>query len=349
MESFFPSAARQRLVPGVGRETAKLVIVGDYTDGIDERMLKPFSGPGGSVLEQCMHVAGIVRGEVYLTNTFKSKSTLPGNRAGYDFFDEHKKKFTEKGLEHVKMLHDELNGMKPNVIVAAGPAATAALADVPSLAKHRGYVTTATKLKAPVKVIPTFSPTSTLRGSYTNRHIIICDLRKARLQSNVIGLVRPERTLIYDYTSVEEVLQWLDYFYNQPELCFDIEVVNYEVACISFSASPKVGCVIPLGATVFRTNGWSEQEELQIMRALQRVLGNPNSIKVVQNGAIFDNLFLLSNSGIEVRGEIRDTMIGHSVMWSDLPKGLEFLGSIYCGAQEHWKDLVKWENIKEES
>jgi hypothetical protein len=78
------------------------------------------------------------------------------------------------------------------------------------------------------------------------------------------------------------------------------------------------------------------------------VLGNENSVKVAQN-AIFDIHFLLTRCGIEAKGRVEDTMIGHSVMFPEFPKGLDFLGSLYCGTQAYWKDAVKFNNIKGES
>ena len=83
-------------------------------------------------------------------------------------------------------------------------------------------------------------------------------------------------------------------------------------------------------------------------RGIQGVLGNPNSTKVIQN-SMFDVPFLLTRNGITVRGSIHDTMIAHSIMFPELQKGLGFLGSIYCGSQEYWKDTVKFKNIKDES
>ena len=61
---------------------------------------------------------------------------------------------------------------------------------------------------------------------------------------------------------------------------------------------------------------------------------------------MFDIPFLLTRAGVDVRGPIHDTMVGHSVLYPELQKGLGFLGSIYCGAQEYWKDTVKFKNIK---
>jgi len=42
-------------------------------------------------------------------------------------------------------------------------------------------------------------------------------------------------------------------------------------------------------------------------------------------------------------------MVAHSIMYPELRKGLDFLGSLYCGTQAYWKDKVKFTNIKEES
>lgn len=346
--SFFPPK-RSRLVPGFGRDTAKIVIVGDYVTNFDDMALRPFSGPDGSVLEQCMHAAGLIKGDVYLTKVFKSKSTASTpNMKNLDFFNEKTKKFTEKGLEHVDMLRTELNGLNPNVIVAAGLPALMAVSSWSSVAKYRGYVGSADRLRPARKMIPTHSPATAIRGQYTNRHMIVCDLTKAKIESAFPEIIRPERTIIYDFANVEEVLQWLDYYANQPKVGFDIEVINFEISCISFSSAPDLGIVVPIGTTEFRPQGWTEDEELLIWRGLQKVLGNPNSVKVVQN-SIFDVHFMLTRNGLEVRGPIHDTMIGHSVMFPELPKSLAFLGSVYCGAQEYWKDAVKFDNIKGES
>lgn len=347
--SFIPLTTRSRLVPGIGRENAKIAIVGDYTTPFDDRALKPFSGPGGTVLESCLHAAGLIKGEVYLTNVFKSKTARPGKMANTDFFDEKKKSFTQQGLEHAEMLRVELNALSNiNVIVPAGLPALMALSDMVSTNKYRGYVVASSKLARRMKMVPTHSPNAVIRGNYINRHMIVADLRKAKAESEFPEITRPYRDLVYSYSSVEEALQWLEYYATQDVITFDIEVINYEMSCISFSSSPNVACVIPLGPTYQRPNGWEELEEVQLMRGIQKVLGNPKSLKIAQNN-IFDVHFLATKCGLVVKGPVHDTMIGHSVMFPELPKGLDFLGSIYCGSQEYWKDAVKFKNIKEES
>ena len=348
--SFIPLTNRARTVPGVGRKDAKIAIVGDFTTPFDDRDLKPFAGPSGTVLDSCLHAAKLIRGEVYLTNLFKTKSNRPYKTLNEEFYIERgsKRTITEQGYEHVVSLIKELDELDCNVIVAAGSPVLMALTDFSSSAMYRGYLVGSTKLKKPRKIIPTHSFSTAVRGNYTNRHMIVADLRKAKTESHTRELARPDRQLIFDFANVEEVLAWLDYYANVPMLAFDIEVINYEVSCISFSADPAIGVAIPIGPTGSRPYGWSELEELQIWRGIQRVLGNPNSTKIAQN-CIFDIHFLLTRCGVEVRGPVRDTMIGHSVMFPEFPKGLDFLGSLYCGSQAYWKDAVKFDNIKGES
>jgi uracil-DNA glycosylase family 4 len=346
--TFLPLAPQRRIVNGVGRDTAKIAIVGDYTSPFDDKELTPFTGPAGTVLESCLHAAKLIRAEVYLTNVFKSKTGIYGKNAGSDFFDEKKKKFTDLGLQHVKLLREELDDLDVNVIVAAGNPALMALTDLNSVAKYRGYVTMTNKLKRNRKLIPTHSPMATIRTGFINRHLIVHDLKKAKDESDTPDLNRPELSLIYNYDTVEAALEWTDYYQKVDKLGFDIEVINYEVSCISFAASSSTACVIPFGTTYSRTKGWTLEEEVQLWRATQRILGNERSVKIAQN-AMFDIHFLLTRCGVEVRGEIHDTMIAHSVMYPEFSKGLDFLGSIYCGAAEYWKGDVKFDNIKGES
>lgn len=338
MSSFFPASA-QRIVPGVGPKNAKIAIVGEAPGAYEDSQLKPFVGPAGTVLEQCLHAAGLIRGEVYLTNVVKVRP--PGNDIS-PYYSTTRGTFTPTGMEWVRDVNNELDEMNCNVIVAAGGVALAALTNRWKIMKYRGYVEQTNKMQRPRKVIPMIHPAAALRGQYIYRHLMVADLKKAKIESATETLVRPERQLVYTFGSASEVLEWLEYYFNQPIVCFDIEVLNYELACISFSSDPSIAVSIPLAGR------WSESDEALIWRGLQRVLGNPASTKVVQNG-IFDNHFLLTRCGIEVRGPIHDTMISHHIMYPELQKGLAFLGSLYCGAQAYWKDAVKFENIKEES
>lgn len=329
----------KRIVPGAGPENAKIAIVGEAPGSHEDIQLKPFVGPAGGVLEQCLHAAGLIRGEVYLTNTVKVR---PKGNDIAPFFNSTKGTFTPDGMYWVEVLREELNKLNPNVIVACGATALAAITGRRSILKLRGYWLESQGLARTFKVIPCIHPSAALRGMYLYRHLIVLDLRKAKGEAATPELVRPQRQLVCDFGTVQEVLEWLDYFSMQPRVSFDIEVLNYEMSCIGFSSDAGIACSIPL------TRQWTEVDEALIWKAIQRVLGNPDTVKICQNG-IFDIQFLLTRCGIQVRGPIEDTMIGHSVMYPELQKGLAFLVSVYCGTQEYYKDMVHFQNIKQES
>ncbi len=320
-------------VRAVGNPESKIAFVSDFVSGYDLRTLTPMNGPDGGVFERCLHNANLIRGEVYVTSLFKSRGLENSYSNG---------KFEGEAQNAVRELESELSALSANIIVALGEASFAALSGTHFLSRYRGYVFPTKNLYPPRKVIGTFHPRDSLRGMYKYRYLIVNDFKKALAESKTPELKRPLRQLVYRFDGVEDALEWLAYFESADTVCFDIEVLNYEVACISFSSDPSIAVVIPFVRT------WTEEEELRLWEGVQRVLGNPNSTKVVQNG-IFDIQFLLAKNGIVVRGPVMDTMIAHSIMYPDLPKNLGFLGSIYCGSQEYWKDRVKFSNIKEES
>jgi DNA polymerase len=326
----------RRIVPGVGPPNAKIAAVGEAPGAMEDQQLKPFVGPAGGVLEQCLHGAGLIRSEVYLTNVVKER---PPKNDISPYYNEKSGQFTALGMEWVHQLHRELSDLNPNVVVALGGCAFAALTGIHRIMKYRGYFMESKGLDRLIKILPTIHPSAALRGQYIYRHIISADLKKAREHSNTPDLVRPQRQLIYNFTTVSEVLEWLDYYEHQPLVCFDIEVTNFELACISFASSPEIAISVPCDSR------WSESEEVQIWKGFQRVLGNPTSTKVVQNG-IVDMHFLITRCGIETKGPIEDTMVAHSIMYPELKKSLEFLASVYCGTQIYYKDLVKFGNIK---
>jgi uracil-DNA glycosylase family 4 len=332
-------------IQGDGSPNAQIAIVGDFASAFDMNARKPFSGPAGTILEQCLHAAGLIRGECYITNLIKVRPMRTVGKKGNEYvtFDtKGRGTFNERGMAFVDELRGELDQCGANIIVACGDAAFLALTGLNKLSKYRGYIFRSQGLKEERKVIGTHHPSSSLRGMYTYRHMMVSDMQKAKGESGFRELIRPDRKLIYDFPTVEDALQWLEYFETVNIVSVDIEVLNYEVSCISFSADPDIAISMPI------TDRWELEEEAMIWKAIQRILGNPRSAKVFQNG-IFDIHFLMTRNGIVVRGPIHDTMIAHSIMYPDLPKGLGFLGSIYCGSQEYWKDTVSFTNIKEDS
>jgi len=64
MPSFLPTERAERIIPGIGPPDAKIAVVGEAPGSYENAQLKPFVGPAGSVLDQCLHSAGLIRSEV---------------------------------------------------------------------------------------------------------------------------------------------------------------------------------------------------------------------------------------------------------------------------------------------
>jgi len=340
----FVQPAFTRIVGGTGPKDARIMLIGEALGSEEQRLGKPFCGPAGSVLDQCLHAAGIIRSHVYITNVVKLH---PRNNDITPFFQEGKGKqlphFTEEGAKWVEKLWQEIDEVKPNVIVPLGNTAMCALTGMARVMKYRGYVMESSDGR--FKVIPTIHPSASLRGSYIYRYYITADLRKAVLESEFPEVRRPDRELVYSFNGPLDAVRWIDSLAAEPRLGFDIEVLNYGISCIGISPRPNLAVSIPLADGYW---GSDPARELPIWRALDRLLSNEKVEKVFQNGS-FDIQFLASDCGMIVRGPIKDTMIAHSLWYPDMLKGLGFLGSLYCGAQEYWKDMVRFDDIKEES
>lgn len=60
-----------RIVPGEGPLHARILFVGEQPGDQEDRSGRPFVGPAGKLLDECLEEAGIDRTEVFVTNAVK--------------------------------------------------------------------------------------------------------------------------------------------------------------------------------------------------------------------------------------------------------------------------------------
>jgi uracil-DNA glycosylase family 4 len=347
---FYPTNT-PRIVGSVGNPSAKIALIGEALGAQEDKTGIPFSGPAGGVLDSCLHSANLIRSDIYITNLVKIK---PRNNDISPYYSEPRGNqktgsFTAAGLEWVHKLWEELQSVSANVVVPLGRPAMLACMGTDRVSQFRGYVFEGRPEIQGRKVIPTYHPAATLRGQYIWRYYISHDLAKAKAESSHPGVHRPERDTLWPDT-FKEALAWLDYFESCERLSIDIEVINFEVSCICLADSPTQSVSFPMYWSP--EPKWSVAEEAMLWRRLATILGHPKIVKIFQNG-IFDIHFLAMRCGIIVAPltpeMIEDTMIGHHIMFPEMLKGLGFLGSLYCGSQAYWKNMVKFQDIKENS
>lgn len=98
-----------------------------------------------------------------------------------------------------------------------------------------------------------------------------------------------------------------------------LEAMEAELVGVSFSDTENRAYYIPIPA--------DREEALKIVDELRPIYENPHSLKVGQN--IKYDLLVLRNYGVEVKGELFDTMIAHYVLQPELRHNMDYLAEIY--------------------
>jgi DNA polymerase len=323
----------------------KIALVGEAWGEHEERERIPFVGPAGWQLNSMLKEAGIVRAECFLTNCFnfrprpsnkidnlcatrkEVRHALPPLSSGKYVRDEF--------LPELDRLYRELTEVNPNIIVCLGGTAAWAILRDGRISKLRGAIAGSPVL-AGKKCLPTFHPSYILQGGYSERHVTILDLQKARRESEFPEIRRPKR-LIYTEPSLTELDWFFDKFITGAKLlAVDIETRADRITCIGFAPATDVALVVPF-EDLRKPGGsyWpSAEAEIAAWQWVKRVLSSPVP-KVFQNG-LFDMHHLWRTYGIPVCNAEHDTMLLHHALQPESPKGLDYLGSIYT-SESAWK------------
>lgn len=319
-------------IEGQGNLSAKIMVVADCPDDSSIRAGKPFLGPAGNVFENALHQAKLTKSELFITYLVNNKTTP-------DSIWNKKKKIALIDLkDHIDRIKQEIESIKPNIIVTIGDLPCYNFTGKDSCYAVRGYLFESPKLG--LKVIPTIPPRDFIWSDYIKRYYLAHDLQKAARHSGTKEISYPKFNIEIPKTMADAVA-WLDYFKKQKQVCFDIEVLNFNVSCIGFCSNSNLGVSIPISPI------WSVEEETEIWRRIASILEDPNIDKIGQN-LIFDIQFLWERNKILTRGKIKDTMVEHSIVYPEFLKGLGFLGSIYTDLP-FWKDMANFKNIKGEA
>jgi DNA polymerase I-like protein with 3'-5' exonuclease and polymerase domains len=179
------------------------------------------------------------------------------------------------------------------------------------------------------KCLATLHPASIFR-MYEWKPLLNFDLRRGVEEAKTPTLHLPTRHLITDL-SPQEIIQHLFNIYdNKHTISVDIEGgINY-MPCLSIATSAVTAFAIN-----FCDSRWTLELECALWSILSAVLADPNIPKIMQN-ALYDCFVLEYAFRCPVRGLLHDTMLAGWEMYSELPKDLETLASIYT-REPYWK------------
>jgi uracil-DNA glycosylase family protein len=123
-----------QVVPGEGSAHARLMLVGEQPGDSEDLSGRPFVGPAGKILDRALQEVQIARGDIYVTNAVKHfKHEMRGKRRL------HKRPNTEEIIQCKWWLDQELQLVRPHVVIALGAtAARSLLGKVVTISGTRG-------------------------------------------------------------------------------------------------------------------------------------------------------------------------------------------------------------------
>ena len=328
--SFIPDTG-SGLISGIWKENADIMIIGDCPSVASIKIHKPITSPVETILEGCLHQAGLIKSEVFLTNLIKDDTRIE------KYWNERTKKVLVNIDPYLTILEEEIKRVNPKVIIAMGELPAFILTGNGATTKTRGYPF----IYKNITVIPILHPSKMIWGNYIWRYYLSHDLTKAKKLAKDPSLLYHPEISVQIPESFEEAIAMLELVAKHKKLSIDIEVNNFEVSCIGFSIYSNIAISIP---TDMR---WTIEEEVKIWNLIAGIMGDESITKIGQN-FIFDIHFLAYKMNIITRGPIIDTMMSHSILYPDFLKSLNFLGSIHT-MQSPWKGMVKFKDIKKES
>lgn len=317
------------------------MIIGEAPGADEVKLKRPFVGASGRELDGMLAAVGISRDECYITNVAKARP-LRNDIANF-FHDKGKKNPNAYLLDCKKVLKTEIDACSPDIIIALGGTALWALTGESAITKWRG-----SQLKYRMGdgrecwLMPTYHPAAILR-QWTWKAIAVQDLRKASehetwKEPDYDFLLRPDfRTTMDFLDELEERSRS-----NAILVSGDVETRAGHIACLGIGVSATRAICIPfMDIDQSDSAYWQQEEEVAIILRLVQLFRNPRIRWAFQNGT-FDFQYFARHWGT-IPHLATDTMLEHHAAWTgDLPKGLDFLSSMYCTFHVYWKEDGKF-------
>lgn len=285
----------------------KLAVIGEAPGAEEESYSRPFVGASGRLLDSILSSVGILRAGTFVGNVCQHRP--PGNKIeewGYEH---------EKVLEGWEILQDELRTFAPHCILALGNTPLKFLTGNTGITSWRGSILHTSF----GKVVPAIHPAAVLR-EYKQWPLLRFDALRARRESDSPDYNVPKRNLEIDL-SADEICYRLDNWSAGRLLSFDIEGGLDAFPCCSVAGESDRGFIIAFGRH-------STDEQGRLYASLSRCLYEIDIPKVLQN-SLYDRFVLAYGYRMEIRNVVEDTMLKQWEIYSELPKGLGTIASIW--------------------
>jgi uracil-DNA glycosylase family 4 len=143
------ASSRKNVVFGVGNIDAPVMFVGEAPGADEDEQGEPFVGKAGQLLTKIIQTMGFQRETIYIANILKCRPDTPGQAAG------NRKPTPEEMQTCIPYLHEQIDLIRPKVLVALGATAAEGLLGKPvGITKLRGQWCTYRN----IPLMPTYHP-----------------------------------------------------------------------------------------------------------------------------------------------------------------------------------------------
>ncbi len=148
------ASSRKNVVFGVGSIDAELMFVGEAPGADEDTQGEPFVGRAGELLTKIILAMGLRRENVYIGNILKCRPDTPAQASG------NRKPTSDEMATCIPYLHEQIDLIRPKVLVALGGTAMEGLLNKSGITKLRGNWHT----YRDTPLMPTYHPAYLLRN-----------------------------------------------------------------------------------------------------------------------------------------------------------------------------------------
>lgn len=313
-----------KYIPAQGSIGAKLMILGEAPAYYETT--GPFQGPSGKELDKLLFDADIKRNSCWLSNV--SKYEVPPNLPGQKIpFQIRAKRVGIDLDQQIEDLQNEINGIKPNCILALGGTALWALSGKTKIGNYRGSIMHGMG----VKFVPTYHPAHLLHQAtggefkgYWNRQVMIFDFKRAKYQSTFPELVLPSRTIEICKSSAQ-LAEFRDRYHDKIRMAVDIEANGTCIpVCIGLAFNKHHAMVVPL----WNCDGISNIPDADLVQMWIILAEMLYEKEIIGQNFNYDR-DKIKRLGFIIKKLVSDTMLKAHAINPELPKRLAFNTSIF--------------------
>ena len=345
-----------KYVPGSGNPNARLLILGEAPSYAETEAGRPFVGPSGKELDKLLRLAGIERGNTWLTNVCKYEVPPPSRIKPKSFYKRAQEAGIDLGQQRIE-LNEEIQAINPNCILALGGTALWSLTDIKpkthklkneesvkigGIGKYRGSILKSKHIGN--KLVATYHPAHLLHSvkggefkGYWNRLVMIFDMNRARQQAHFPEIRLPNRDLQvvrYSY----ELENYISRNSTNTRPAIDIEAGGHCMPiCIGVSFNPSIGLTLPL----WNRDGISDMSDVEMIKCWHLMANFLANQDIVGQNFKYDQ-DKLRRIGFVIRSLASDTMLKAFAINPELPKSLAFNTSLYT-EEPYYKDEGMYE------